>query len=112
MYSPIFSQASIDSFSEFANSYTHLMFKMAQQNLEQAEILREKFLESVQTVTVVSEAPDPDETAEIEQLRLQVKELEALKTQVEELNRKYAVLENRTRSGRWNKTGSGHFKTT
>lgn len=107
MYSPIFSQSSIDSFSQLTTSYTNLIFKVVQQNFEQAEFLREKLLESAQAVL-----PKVSNGSEIEQLRHQVKELEELKEQVEELNRKYAVLENKTRSGRWNKTGSGHFRTT
>ncbi len=110
MYSPIFSQSSIDRFSQFTNSYTNLMLMMLNQNLEQVEILRERLLGSVQASS--PEASEPDEETEIEQLRMQVKELETLKVQVEELNRKYAALENKTRSGRWNKTGSGHFKKT
>jgi prefoldin subunit 5 len=108
MYSPIFSQSTLDSFGQFSTSYTNLMFKMLQQNIEQVETLREMLLESDQAVTL-EEATDPHSQTEVEQLQLQVKELQ---TQIEELNRKYAVLENRTRSGRWNKTGSGHFKTT
>lgn len=110
MYAPIFSQSSLESFNEFTASYTNLMLKIMQQNMEQVEVMQERLLSTVQSP--MPEASDLDEKAEIEQLRLQVAELENLKEQVEELNRRYAVLENRTRSGRWNKTGSGHFKNT
>ena len=109
MYSPLFTQSNLNNFNEFTNSYTSLMFMLIQHNLEQAEVLRERFLEAIQATTASKEASETDKD---EQLLVQEKELEALKLQIEELNRKYAVLENRTRSGRWNKTGSGHFKRT
>ncbi|GAB4440106.1 MAG: hypothetical protein Kow0031_22060 [Anaerolineae bacterium] len=110
MYTPIFSQASLESFNQFTNSYANLMVMMMQQNMEQVEIMRERLLASVQSAAV--ETAEVNEESELDSLRQQVKELEALREQVDELNRKYAVLENRTRSGRWNKTGAGHFKKT
>ncbi len=105
MHSPDVSQPNLDTFNEFSNSYAELMLRVMQQNIEQIQLMQAKFAESVRQMLPKETTANPDEsTKNLEQ------EIESLKAQVEELNHRFAALENKTKSGRWNKTGSGHFK--
>ena len=104
MYSPILSQSPPETLKSFSDTYVGLMAKMVQHNFEQAELMQEKFFESMRIVS-----PDVAESGKSEkQLEQEVAELKA---QVEALNSKIANLDNRAKSGRWNRSGIGHFRS-
>ena len=105
MYSPIFSQSTPDALQSFSSTYVDFMARVVRHNFEQAELVQEKFFESVRMVYPNVTKADKSE----KQLEQEVAELKA---QVEALNNKLATLDNRSKSGRWNRSGSGHFRAS
>ena len=105
MYPSIFSESSPQILQNFSNTYVGLMARFVQHNFEQAELMQEKFFRSVRLISP-DEAKSGKSGKELEQ------EVAELKAQVERLNNKLATLDNRSKSGRWNRSGSGHFRAS
>jgi ubiquinone biosynthesis protein UbiJ len=99
MLPPIFTQSNLNTFNKVSNSYADLMLQMINQNFEQAELAQEKFFKSVRRLW-------PDTAIEHD-----ASQIEDLKAEIEEMNKRLAALEKKSKAGRWNRTGTGHFKT-